>query len=445
MFNPASQGTNKFLNPEIRPNTFYQEVLPDGNAVRVHLNLPAKDLLASDFIIRQNGVAKTALSTAVVVRADFLPGAVWDVRLGSDWLLLGQPITIQYAGSAKIVNFSTGIISNNSVIRWQGVNCFNRKRSLSIHFNMATYGFQFGGNQQADPTLSNNYFNPTGLISKDSLNNWIEAAQAYGAETIMFTPQHSDGFMLWDSAYLPSHSLRAATTWWGANGFDIAREFCDKIRDAGMKVSIYNCVWNSRWELQNAALKISNYEAWKTAYTSYKVAVVSEIMTTFGELDEILFDGWAGINNYPTYSEVDKTSLLNVVKSNQANCVILMNDYSRQLLDCDLNVYEVGVGSEMNSSVTPDQFPSLVGGGPDFPKVYNPYPSRLWITPTLTGDSWFNNPAYQTYKSGSYFKALEIEANKRNCQVMFNLSPGTTGLFSASEIQYLSSLNPAND
>lgn len=395
-----------------RPSLVAATVPVHGHTVSVELTEAVDGLVASDFALTVGGIVKPISHMSG-------GGKRWQIELMlADWVLEDEIATLSYVGESRIKQFTAAPVANSSIVSERGRALVQRKRSCSLCLSLPT----FISEPIAPGTTDKNLFNPTGLASPSDLDNWIDAAQAFGAESLMLIAKHHDGFCLWPSALRPGYSVAATSPWWGAQGFDIVQAFVDRVRLAGLKVGLYISIWDRKFELDNPSPS-------DAAYTAFLAAQLTELLS-YGPIDELLFDGWAGIVtyppfSYPSYTKVNKTTILNVVTSLQPNCAVLMNDYNQQLLDSDINIYERGLGPTVN-----------------LPVQNNQQPSQLWMTPDDTGNSWFDDIDHRNYKSSEFFLNLIATAHARNASVMFNLSPDTTGLIDSTRIAYLASLNP---
>ena len=151
---------------------------------------------------------------------------------------------------------------------------FEIGKKAFFHFGVNT----FSNNEWGDGTESPESFNPTDL----DVRSWIRGVKAAGFKMAILTAKHHDGFCLWPSKYT-EHSVKNSP-YKNGNG-DIVKEFTDACREYNLKVGIYVSPWDR------------NAPGWgKPEYTHYYVNQLTEILTGYGKIDEIWWDG-AGSSN----------------------------------------------------------------------------------------------------------------------------------------------------
>lgn len=145
-----------------------------------------------------------------------------------------------------------------------------------IHFTMNTFTDKEWGFGDEDPA----WFNPTELDAEQ----WVLTARAGGMKQLILTAKHHDGFCLWPSAYT-EHSVKNAPYKNGRG--DIVGEFVAACRKHGLKVGLYLSPWDR------------NHQAYGSPeYITYYRKQLRELLTQYGEINEIWFDGANGGDGY---------------------------------------------------------------------------------------------------------------------------------------------------
>lgn len=152
---------------------------------------------------------------------------------------------------------------------------------------------------------------------------WVRLAVESGARYCVLTTRHHEGYCLWDTATTDFSSTR------GPMGRDLVREFTDAARAAGLGVGLYYSLldWSDPGYVDGP---VKNPSAW-AAFKDKVHRQVTELMTGYGAIDILWYDGFWPIDNPPYADEIrvddwDSQGLNNMVRSLQPG--ILINDRS---------------------------------------------------------------------------------------------------------------------
>lgn len=166
-----------------------------------------------------------------------------------------------------------------------------------IHYGMNTYTDKEWGDGTDSPAL----FNPTALDT----NQWCESLKASGSKGIILTAKHHDGFCLWPSEYT-DYDI-AASPYKNGQG-DIVKELSESCAKYGLKFGVYLSPWDR-----------NNKTYGQPAYNDYFVNQLTELLTNYGDIFSVWFDGAKG-EDAPDF-EYDYSRYYDVVKKLQPNAV----------------------------------------------------------------------------------------------------------------------------
>ena len=170
-----------------------------------------------------------------------------------------------------------------------------------IHFGMNTMTDREWGLGHEDPNL----FDPKELNCLE----WAKTMKSAGMKGAILTCKHHDGFCLWPSAY-SKHTV-ASSLWKDGQG-DVVKEFADACRQTGLKFGIYLSPWD-RTE--------ATYGEGKS-YDDFYVNQLTELLTQYGEIFEVWFDGANGEGDNGKQQVYDWDRYYEVIRRLQPQAVI---------------------------------------------------------------------------------------------------------------------------
>jgi alpha-L-fucosidase len=145
------------------------------------------------------------------------------------------------------------------------------EQGVFFHFGIRTF---YEGHQDWDKKeMPLSAFNPTEL----DCAQWIRAAKDAGFNYAILVCKHHDGFANWPSKHT-DYSV-ANTPWKNGNG-DVVQNFCDACRQYGLKIGLYY-----------SSAEYGSIDKENKDYDEYFISQVSELLTGYGAIDYIWFDG----------------------------------------------------------------------------------------------------------------------------------------------------------
>jgi alpha-L-fucosidase len=166
-----------------------------------------------------------------------------------------------------IIRKAATITPTERQLRWQ-----QYELTAFFHFGINTFTEREWGTGKEDPKL----FNPTALNARQ----WVQTAKDAGFKLVILTAKHHDGFCLWPTA-TTQHSVKSSP--WKEGKGDVVKEVAAACKELGVKFGIYLSPWD-----RNAPMYGTD------AYNDFFVAQLTELLTQYGTVDEVWFDGANG-------------------------------------------------------------------------------------------------------------------------------------------------------
>lgn len=291
--------------------------------------------------------------------------------------------------------------------------------ALFVHFTVNTFTGKEWGDGDENPRI----FDPGKLDARQ----WARTATRCGFGSMILTAKHHDGFCLWPTA-TTRHSV-AGSPWRDGRG-DLVREFVDACREEDLGVGLYVSPWD-----RNAP----SYGQGK-AYDDFYIAQLTELLTGYGKLIEVWFDGANGEGPNGKRQVYDWPRIHETVRALQPNALIF-GDNGPDLRWIGNERGEAG--ATCWSMVDPARVPyagftapwlqeALMQGDPQG-RVWRPGESDVSIRP---GWFWHAGQDDQVRDADNlldlYFKSVG-----RNSKLLLNVPPTRDGLFHETDVRAL--------
>lgn len=142
-----------------------------------------------------------------------------------------------------------------------------------VHFTVNT----FTDKEWGDGTESPQIFNPVNFDAEQ----WVTAIKSAGMKGLILTCKHHDGFCLWPSKYT-DHTI-ASSPFQNGKG-DIVKDVSAACKKHGIKFGVYLSPWDRNSQLYGTG----------TAYDDYFCNQLTELLTGYGDVFSVWFDGACG-------------------------------------------------------------------------------------------------------------------------------------------------------
>jgi len=337
---------------------------------------------------------------------------------------------------ADIVRKAANVTPSERQLRWQ-------KLELTgfIHFGVNT----FTNKEWGDGTESPQIFNPTALDAKQ----WVRTCKEGGIKQVIITAKHHDGFCLWPTKYT-AHSVKNSP-WKNGKG-DVVKEVADACREQGLGFGVYLSPWDRNSAFFGDSAK----------YNDYFVNQLTELLSNYGRVDEVWFDGANGegptgkkqvydFNRwYALIRKLQPTAMISVMGPD-VRWVGTESGYGREtewsVVPLDAQQQDkVAATSQQDVAFAPKNMMEDDLGSRA--KIKNAkslvwYPAEIDVS---IRPGWFNHPAEDT-KVKTPAQLLDIYNNSvgKNGVLLLNIPPNTQGVIQENDAKSLKGWKAALD
>lgn len=316
-----------------------------------------------------------------------------------------------------------GAIPSQAQLDWHELEFY-----MFIHFNMNTFTDMEWGLGGEAPTT----FNPTALDCRQ----WARIAKENGMKAIILTAKHHDGFCLWPSDYT-EHSVKNSP-WKNGEG-DVLRELADACKEYDLKFGVYLSPWDR-----------NHAEYGRPEYITYFRNQLRELLTEYGDIFEVWFDGANGGTGYygganeerkvdrKTYYDWPGTT--EIIRELQPDALI----FSDAGPDIRWVGNEEGWANKTNWGTLNKE--KVWPGFPDYLQLRSGHEDGThWIpaeADVSTRPGWYYHPADDhKVKSLNHLLDIYYQSVGRNSTLLLNFPVDTRGLIHEQDIEQIKKLS----
>jgi alpha-L-fucosidase len=279
-------------------------------------------------------------------------------------------------------------------------------------------------------------FNPTELDCRQ----WAKVAKDAGMKGIIITAKHHDGFCLWPSRFT-EHSVKNSP--WKDGKGDVVRELRQACDEFGLKFGVYLSPWDR------------NSPVYATPeYITYYRNQLQELLTNYGDVFEVWFDGANGGDGYYGGAR-EARKIDNKVYYDWANTHKIVRElqpaavmFSDAGPDIRWVGNESGMGSLTNWSLLKrdemypgGNFASILGEGHSDGNYWVPAEVDVSVRP-----GWFYHAKEDTLvRSAENLMELYYSSVGRNSNLLLNVPPDRRGLLNENDVKSLLAFKELRD
>jgi alpha-L-fucosidase len=333
------------------------------------------------------------------------------------------------ATEAEIIRRAALVRPSARQLHWQKL-----ELTAFLHFGINTFTNKEWGDGTEDPKL----FNPLKLDARQ----WIRTLKEAGFKQVILTAKHHDGFCLWPSKFT-SHSVKSSS-WMGGKG-DVVKQVAEACNYYKIGFGIYLSPWDRNYK---------DYGDTKL-YNAYFENQLRELLTAYGKIAEVWFDGANGVGPNGKKPVYDFASWYQLIRKLQPEATIAVmgpdvrwvgteSGFGRKtewsVLPADDNMLkEISNNSQKAAVFVPsgDKTDDDLGSRPKLSKAKGLiwYPAEADVS---IREGWFYHPEQdQKVKSPKQLMEIYFGSVGRNNVLLLNVPPDKNGLISESDSKSL--------
>jgi len=263
--------------------------------------------------------------------------------------------------------------------------------------------------------------------SKFNAAEWVSAIKASGAKYITITSRHHDGFSMFKSEASKYNIVDASPF-----GRDVLKELADECQKQGITLNFYYSLldWGrGDYPQGRSGVGIGKNpdEADLQHYVDFMCAQITELLTNYGPIGCIWFDGdWDQIG-HPAEGEELKVDfdwqygrIYSLIHSLQPACLVGNNHHRVNLPGEDIQIFERDVPGQNTSGFSKTSF------------INDTLPLETCET---MNKCWGYNITDQQFKSTTELIHLLLKAAGRNANLLLNVGPQPDGCIPATSME----------
>jgi len=250
---------------------------------------------------------------------------------------------------------------------------------------------------------------------------WVGAIKAAGAKYICFTTRHHEGFSMWDTKESGYNIMNTPY------GKDILKQLADECHRQGIKLHLYYS--HLDWTREDYPMGRTGRgtgrkgEAdWKSYY-GFMNRQLTELLTRYGKVDAIWFDGWWDHDEDSIPFDWQLPGQYALIHRLQPACLVGNNHHIKPFDGEDIQIFERDVPGENKAGLSGQDISLL----------------PLETCQTMNG-MWGYKVADQNYKSATELIRLLVRTSGKGANLLLNIGPQPDGSLPQMALERLSEI-----
>lgn len=246
--------------------------------------------------------------------------------------------------------------------------------------------------------------------SKFNANEWVEAFKDAGAKYVTFTTRHHDSFSMFKTA-ASTYNIVDGTPY----AHDVLADLANACHKQGLSLHLYYS--HLDWQRPDYPLGRTGKGTGRptdqqdyNGYLKFMEQQLTELLTNYGRVDCIWFDGWWDHDSDPTPFDWRLDEQYQLIHKLQPQCLVANNHHQSPFAGEDIQIFERDVPGENKAGLS----------GQDV--------SQLPLETCQTmNDSWGYKITDKNYKSADDIIRLLVNTAGRNANLLLNIGPRPDG------------------
>ena len=253
-----------------------------------------------------------------------------------------------------------------------------------------------------------------------SAHQWVKAIKEAGAKYICITTRHHDGFSMWDTRESDYNIVRATPF-----GRDVIKELAEECQRQGLRLHFYYS--HIDWTRDDYPMGRTGLHTGKDPkkadwphYYEFMNRQLTELLTGYGPVGAIWFDGYWDRDQDPTPFDWQRDEQYALIHRLQPGCLVGNNHHMTVHPGEDIQIFERDVPGENKAGLSGQAISRL----------------PLETCQTMNG-MWGYKVTDQNYKSVDDLIRLLVTTSGKGANLLLNIGPQPNGQLPAMAIDRL--------